>query len=245
MQEESDLRRCCTAGRQFGSGWGKTAPGAKAWERNHGGNILNPGREIESNEAPPQTDVGPGGPVSTGAENERTTQRCRSAGRARHPGSVRDRPDVPECLRAAVAAGTGSGEFLSVSPGPSVCVQRADGSDQQDVRGISGSVRQTRAGSGDSVSERSTQRRNRRRAPEKIHQAGGRGVHWQGSREDAGLPHRTAAERNNRCNIPLAGPLDRDGQPVLYLLHGPRLRSLLSEVQQLFPLHGQVMHQRA
>src|SRR5271154_2987365 len=55
--------------------------------------------------------VGPEGPVSTGAGNERSTQCCRSAGRTRHPGSGRDRQDVPERVCAAVAAGTGSGEF--------------------------------------------------------------------------------------------------------------------------------------
>ena len=54
-----------------------------------------------------------------------------------------------------------------------------------------------------------------------------------------------AEERNHRRNVPVAGAFASYGQPALHLPRGPRLRPLLSEVQQLFSLHGQAVHQRS
>src|SRR5579863_665235 len=84
--------------------------------------------------------VDPEGSESYWSRNERTTERCRSVGRARHPGSGGDRPDVPERLYSGIAAGTGCGQLLSIPSRPPVRLQRFDGSDQQNVCGGAGGV---------------------------------------------------------------------------------------------------------
>src|SRR4051794_24435172 len=69
--------------------------------------------------------------------------------------------------------------------------------------------------------------------------------HRQGAGEDAGIPDGAAAERTNGSDISVAGVIDGNGESVLPLLRGPRFRPVLSQVQQLLPLHRQAVHQRA
>src|SRR3954447_6073181 len=130
----------------------------------------------------------------TGAGNELTTERGRSAGRSCESGGRGDRPDVPERIRATVAAGGGRRQLLSLSPRLSVCVQCADGPDQQELRRSDGCVRETGTGSGRAVSQRGTERRDCGRAFEQVYQDRRGAFYRESAGEDAGVPDGASAE---------------------------------------------------
>ena len=71
------------------------------------------------------------------------------------------------------------------------------------------------------------------------------GVLFKGAGEDAGVPHRAAAGRQDRSHLSVAGAVDGHGKSFLPVLRGPGLRSVLSLVQHLFPLQRQAVPERS
>ena len=97
------------------------------------------------------------------------------------------------------------------------------------------------------VSFRRGERKDDRTAavPPRLAGRRGRPLHRQGPGEGAGGAHRAPPRPHHRRHLPVAGRLDGDGQPVLLLRRGRRLRSVLPEVLFVLPLQRQAVHQRA
>ena len=154
------------------------------------------------------------------------------------------RPDVPERLRAGAAARAGSGQFFPVPSRPPVCLQGSDGSDDQSLR---------------RAMEQFAKHRRSHRAVRKGQRKDDVAAEYRKQFDKAGRACCSSARRRRRrrCSapsggamsrpehLPLAGALHGHGQPLLRLLHGPGLRSLLPEVLHLLPLQRQALPERS
>src|SRR5258708_3350414 len=101
--------------------------------------------------------VGPERPVSTGAENEHTTDGGRSDAGARNAGGRGHRSNVLERVRSDAAAGRRSSQLFPVLPGLPVRLQCVDGSDHQGVHRTDGAVCQTRESGGGALPKRTAE----------------------------------------------------------------------------------------
>jgi hypothetical protein len=141
----------------------------------------------------PQAVGVPEGPVSAGAENERTTERSVAEVLNEHITLEVEGIDrmylnvyVPQLQREQGVAG-----FFRFHRRASVCVQRFDGSDQQGLRESPGRLCPSREGAGRAITQTRAQGRCRRRAAEEVPQTRRRRIHWEGTGgEDASVPNR-------------------------------------------------------
>ncbi len=187
--------------------------------------------------------VAVGEPIDRSPSDESSTKRRRGAGGACDAGTGVHRPDVPERVRASAAGGRGHGVVLPQGARQPGAVVGADGADDEPVRGGHEALRRRRRHRCRALRAARAQGRPDEGVPAALRRRRGRALRRRRAGEGAGAAHGAARGSGARA-VPVAGLVHGDGQPLLRVRGGRRLRAVLPQVLLVLPVQREAVRQR-
>ena len=185
--------------------------------------------------------------MTTGANHESTTQRCRCPQRARDSGSRRHRPHVPQRLSAASCstneASPASFASIAASPFASSALMDADQQRLLAPRSSASPSRHRSRWCTFAKGQRKDDVAAEYRAPLRKGPKASCSSARPRRRSPSSAP-RSARTPTRARSIPGSSSSHGHGQPVLLLLRRRGLRPLLPQVLHLLPVQRQAVHQR-
>ena len=153
------------------------------------------------------------------------------------------RPDVPERVRADAAVRSGNGALLPQGAREPGAVVGADGAHDAPLHGGDAPLRARQRRRPGPVRTPRAQGRPDAGLPAAVRRRRGRAPHRRRAGEGPGPAHRASARPGARA-VPVAGAVDGDGQPLLRVRGGRRLRAVLPEVLLVLPVQREALRQR-